>query len=324
MKTQDKAKSCSWSDKLLGFDSFGKSFSLQLGEGKDTLPSILGALCSLTALIVLIIYAGYKFSIMEGKKSVDIVQTVTEDYFDGSYVFDVDQGFDLAIGLLSPFDPTTHKIHDPSFGRLRFQKIKWGLDENGQFSYSTTELESHKCSSEELGLSGTNQKIWPIKQAQEQALKNFQHLFLCVDQSQLAIQGNFSSVEGQVINVDFLKCMGDGCKSDEEIKEFYAGQSLFVLANQLRFDFQKYGRESLIKESEFLPVTLGLWQTRQIFEVSKTELVLQDLAINLDDITGLEDSSTFRLQQGNLIPFVNEQDLLVGVRILMDFNQKVV
>ena len=116
---------------MLGFDNFGKSFTLQLGEGRDTLPSILGALCSITTLIILIIYAGYKVSIMEGKKNVDIVQTVTENYFDDQYVFDVDQGLDLAVGVLNPFDPNTQKIHDPSFGRLRFQKIEWGFDENG-------------------------------------------------------------------------------------------------------------------------------------------------------------------------------------------------
>ena len=143
MENQDKAKSCYRSEKLLGFDSFGKSFNLQLGEGKDTLPSFLGALCSIATLILLIVYAGYKFSIMEGKKSVDIVQTVTENYFDGQYVFDVDQGLDIAIGVLNPFDPNSQKIPDPSLGRLRFQKIKWGLDENGQFFQSYTELETH-------------------------------------------------------------------------------------------------------------------------------------------------------------------------------------
>ena len=41
---------------------------------------------------------------------------------------------------------------------------------------------------------------------------------------------------------------------------------------------------------------------RKIFEVSQTELSLQDLAFNLDEVTELKDSSVFRLRELETVP----------------------
>ena len=74
-------------EKLLSIDQFGQSFTMQIGEGKTALRSKLGAFCSFLLVIILIIYAGYKVSILEGKKNVDIIQAVKENHFDNDYVF---------------------------------------------------------------------------------------------------------------------------------------------------------------------------------------------------------------------------------------------
>ena len=153
----------------------------------------MGALCSITALIILITYAGYKLSIMEGKKSVDIVQAVIENHFDDEYVFDSEKGFNFAVAVFNPFDPSTHKLPDPQFGRIKVSKLTWGPDENGVFSISNIELDTHPCSPEELGLSGSDHSIWPINESQKTGLETFRHLMYCVDKSQLAVQGNSSS-----------------------------------------------------------------------------------------------------------------------------------
>ena len=44
---------------------------------------------------------------------------------------------------------------DPSIGKLRFKSLTWGFIE-GKAWVKYTELKSHVCTSEELGLSGTN------------------------------------------------------------------------------------------------------------------------------------------------------------------------
>ena len=126
----------------------------------------MGALCSIIVLIILLTYAGYKVSILQGKKSIDIIQAVVENHFDDSYVFDSDQGLNFAVGVLDPFNPDTYKPLDPTFGRIRVTKTDWGINENGVYSLNN-ELETHICSSEELGLSGTNHKMWPINKSQE-------------------------------------------------------------------------------------------------------------------------------------------------------------
>ena len=73
---------------------------------------------------------------------------------------------------------------------------------------------------------------------------------------------------------------------------------MYILSNQVRFDFQKYGADSIIKESVVVRKRLGAWQNRQSFEIRQSQLTLQDLALNLDEVTELQDSSVFRLVLG--------------------------
>ena len=60
---------------------------------------------------------------------------------------------------------------------------------------------------------------------------------------------------------------------------------MLILRNQIRFDHSKYGPESIILESESDGVTIGQWRNRISYFVIKTELSLQDLPVNLDEIT---------------------------------------
>ena len=53
----------------------------------DALPSKLGSICSLALTMILLFYTVYKSIILEGRKSIDIVQAVKEDHFDDSHVF---------------------------------------------------------------------------------------------------------------------------------------------------------------------------------------------------------------------------------------------
>ena len=46
--------------------------------------------------------------------------------------------------------------------------------------------------------------------------------------------------------------------------------------------------------------------------------------MNLDDITGLNDDSLFRLKPSKFVPFKKEEDLIQGVIIGMDLNLNVV
>ena len=80
----------------------------------------MGALFSLLLVVNVLIFAGYKIYILEGKKSIDIVQAVLEDHFDSDFVYSAEEGFNFALAVFNPFDLTTLQSLDPSFGRIRF------------------------------------------------------------------------------------------------------------------------------------------------------------------------------------------------------------
>ena len=80
-------KECDLSQKLKKFDKFGQTYKIHLDDGSDALPSKVGALCSILLFVVMIVYTGYKISILNGKKSIDIIQAVKENHFDDSHIF---------------------------------------------------------------------------------------------------------------------------------------------------------------------------------------------------------------------------------------------
>ena len=64
----------------------------------------MGALCSILLTVIMTVYAGYKISILEGKKSIDIVQAVQENFFDDTHVFSNKQGLNIAVAVFDPFN----------------------------------------------------------------------------------------------------------------------------------------------------------------------------------------------------------------------------
>ena len=44
-------------------------------------------------------YAGYKLYILEGKKSIDIVQAVKENHFESFSIFAAEQGLNVAVAV---------------------------------------------------------------------------------------------------------------------------------------------------------------------------------------------------------------------------------
>ena len=93
---------------------------MNLDKGQSTLPSKTGTVNSFLLLIFLIIYTYYKFDIMQGKKDVDILSAVKENYFKPEYTFGSKQGFNIAVAVFDPFDPSSFKQLDRSYGHVRF------------------------------------------------------------------------------------------------------------------------------------------------------------------------------------------------------------
>ena len=120
----------SFGKRLTSLDQFGQSFSIRFEEGRDVLPSKMGAACTILLAVILITYGGYKASILEGRKSVDILSAVQEDHYDEEFVFSGEQGFNVAVAVVDPFaSPDQLEQVDPSYGRIVFSTLEWGKDD---------------------------------------------------------------------------------------------------------------------------------------------------------------------------------------------------
>lgn len=121
-----------------------------------------------------------------------------------------------------------------------------------------------------------------------------------------------------------IRCRNEPyCESEEVIDDYFANKSkrLWLLKNRIRFDPSKFGRESIILESEIEKVNINGSHTRQAFKIHKTELSLQDLVMDFDELTELKDSSVFQLKKSETIIYDKQAwDFEKGVEIQMDFD----
>lgn len=89
-----------------------------------------------------------------------------------------------------------------------------------------------------MGLTGRDHKFWPINASQENLINNFHNLYHCIDHTaDLKIYGGLNSEKARLLQADIVKCIDkDYCKSDEEIRDYFANMFILVLRNQIRFD----------------------------------------------------------------------------------------
>ena len=69
---------------------------------------------------------------------------------------------------------------------------------------------------------------------------------------------------------------------------------------------------------------MGSWQHRYRFDIQKTELSLQDLSIDMDELTELKDSSVFTVRQADLMPYGFDDEVIQGIQIMMDLDLLVI
>ena len=60
-----------------------------------------------------------------GKKSIKILSSIKDEYFDQLDVFDYSNGLNVAVGFTG-FDNEVTWSLDPSFGTLEINSLQWG------------------------------------------------------------------------------------------------------------------------------------------------------------------------------------------------------
>lgn len=58
---------------------------------------------------------------------------------------------------------------------------------------------------------------------------------LCVDEKDMAINGDQNSDKARLLTVQLKRCSGDGCKTEKEIQEYFREKWIVLLVNEARF-----------------------------------------------------------------------------------------
>ena len=131
---------------------------------------------------------------------------------------------------------------DRSIGKIVFKANEWGpIGENGEYVEKYTEIPSHNCSPEEIGLKGDSSKFFPISKDSKGILDQYNKNFICIDPKDMRIYGDFNSDSARRINIQLVKCSGHQyCKSDAEITKALRGKYILLFYNQIYFNNAAY------------------------------------------------------------------------------------
>ena len=98
----------------------------------------------------------------------------------------------------------------------------------------------------------------PVHKASKAALELNKDGFICIEEEQLELYGDWNSEKARTIQISLKRCSGQAyCKTDEEIDQFLKGKYLLLLNNQIRFDQTFYGAESIKMESRIRWISIS-------------------------------------------------------------------
>ena len=103
------------------------------------------------------------------------------------------------------------------------------------------------------------------------------------------IRGNFDSGTARLISIRLNRCVETEslkCKSEDEITQYFKNKFIFFIYNERRFDSNQFLYDSIVSKAhmKWIPVNTQVRQSLP-FKVKKQEIFLQDLYIDLDDVT---------------------------------------
>ena len=128
---------------------------------------------------------------------------------------------------------------------------------------------------------------------------------MCTNPEELVIWGDFQSSESRQFNIDLILCSNDTlkpgdpfCWPQKNITDHLRGKYLLILVNEVVFDNAAFGAESIVRQSNMIWRRVNPHFTETTpFKVSQKSLELQDLLLDLDAFTVLEDTTVFQLEE---------------------------
>ena len=166
-----------------------------------------------------------------------------ERFFSEKESFGPEQNFAIAVGFNTAGDFA--KL-DPKMGSVKFESYERGIDENGQYAEEKKEIPNHICSDQELGLLGESAFFKPISTSVKSWVESFRGYFFCIEKEDTRINGTFDSESARMITATLRRapCLTQYCKDKQT--EYFRGSYLNLLSNEIRWDDQKRGSESIV------------------------------------------------------------------------------
>ena len=180
---------------LKKYDWFGRPFGLKMDTGKGQVKSFMGTLCTLTWIIIMVVFALQKIDTLIGKKSIRILSSVKDLYFKDDNEFDYSLGLNIAVAF-TPYDSSTDWNLEAKYGELVINSFSWGYKDDGTPFTERKPVKMHNCTREELNLDakdGYNARFFPLHQSTKANVDLWWKKFLCIDEEDLRISGDYNS-----------------------------------------------------------------------------------------------------------------------------------
>ena len=310
---------------LEGQDMFGEGISMKVDGGDDQLKSGFGTFCSILLLVITGVYGYTKLLTYIKKKDVNILSATKHLFFEDKDAFGYEQGMNIAVAFTAYNSKTEYEL-DPSYGEIVFNSYSWGNNNDGTTFVRRTPLRSHICTQEELNADGESENpgFYQAHKSSAWLVKTYQKKLVCVDPEEVYIYGDFSSFDARQLNIQLKPCRGhDYCKSETEIRDYFAGKYLLLLLNKVSFQSEQYGKDAITREARHVWLAINT-QTIQTtpFQLSESKLHLQDMPVNLDDFTEEELDFVFQMEQ--IQPFSYEKDKDTTMDVTFERNMDLI
>ena len=198
-KSVTRAKSCMGrlGKVLIDQDSFGEHFNLSLDGDSQVAQSYMGSLCTIIILCVTVLYTVMKLDVLMAKKDVDVLSAVKELVLTADDKFSYENGFNIAVAFTEYNTKREYEL-DKKYGGIVINSYSWGTDSEGKSFTDRSEMQTHPCSLEEMGLvdsERTDENIAYFFTPHPNARyfsELYQKKFLCVEKADLEVYGDFA------------------------------------------------------------------------------------------------------------------------------------
>ena len=172
---------------------------MKIKDGMDVLPTVSGLICSILLSTMIIIYTVQKGDVLFNKKGDQVFSTVQTSVISDNFEQNSETGLKIAVAF-AEFSNNREPKLKKELGRIVLMRYAWGQYANGTTYSTVVEVESHFCSQEELGLTKSDNEeteknaFFPIAERFERDFRNQQNKFVCFEEEDMRLNGDFNSV----------------------------------------------------------------------------------------------------------------------------------